>query len=74
MSFIELQTSDRERRWINLDQIRRATLIESDNNEPVLVIIFDEDDPRAELKIHGSDELDRKAIEQFVTRMNDLCG
>lgn len=73
MSFVKLDTSDGDTRWINLSQLSRVTLgCDSDNTE-LLVAIFADGHVEDRLQIRGTDDLNREAICRFLRALNRQC-
>lgn len=66
MKCVKITTSDGETRWLNLCHISRVTLATDVNGNPLLVIFFQGTQPEALLKIHGSDETNRQAINYLI--------
>ena len=72
MHFIKLATSDQDTRWINLEQVSRVTLGEEVSGVPVAVIVFSDGDLEQGLKIHGTEDVDRQAIDKLTTVLDTL--
>ena len=67
MSFIKIETSEGDSRWINLDHVVRATLAhEAVSGEVLLALTFSTDHGRPTLNIHGTDDINRSAIDQII--------
>jgi hypothetical protein len=79
MHFIKFTTSDAETRWINLEQVCRFTLAtDTARNYPVLAIVFADGSLEEKLVINGSNDQNRKVIEQIAAHLDGVtqanCG
>ena len=66
MNYIKITTSDGDTRWLNLAHISRVTLGRETNGTPILAIFFQETQPQAVLKIHGTDAVNQQAIDSLI--------
>lgn len=73
MSFVRIETSDRDTRWINLDLVSRVTLGTDEAGTEVLVAMFADGDVGDSLKIRGTDEMNKAAILEFERALNQHC-
>lgn len=71
MQFIRLTTSDADTRWINLAQVSRITIGE-DAGSPFVAIVFSDGHTDDSLKICGTDDINRKAIQTIKDALNRL--
>ncbi len=74
MKFVKIDTSDGESRWINLAQVSRVTKGTDDYGAPLLVVLLSSGDPDLALRIHGTDEKNRRAIRVITTQLDRLAG
>jgi len=74
MKFVKIDTSDGESRWINLAQVSRVTRGTDDYGAPLLVLLLANGDPDLALRIHGTDEKNRRAIRAVTTQLDRLAG
>ena len=73
MHFVKLETSDDDRRWINLHQVSRVTSGIDESGVEVLVAIFADGDVNDSLKICGTEEINRQAIVKLERELNHHC-
>ena len=71
MQFVQVETSDNDRRWINLHQLSRVTIGEDESSQQLLVAVFADGDIGNSLRIVGHTDLNREAIRQFERALND---
>lgn len=74
MKFVKVDTSDGETRWINLAQVSRVTRGTDDSGSPLLVVLLADGNPDLALRIHGTDEKNRRAIRGIMTKLDRLAG
>ncbi len=70
MHFVKLETSDQDRRWINLHQVSRVTIGTDESGVEFLVAIFSDGDINDSLKICGTDEINKQAIVKLERELN----
>ncbi|MFY9251999.1 MAG: hypothetical protein WAO83_00990 [Fuerstiella sp.] len=73
MSFVRIETSDNDTRWINLLQVSRVTFGRDESGVDVLVAVFADGNVGDCLKIRGTDEVNRAAILEFQRALNHHC-
>ena len=71
MQFVQVETSDDDRRWINLHQLSRVTIGTDETSQPLLIAIFADGDVGNSLKIVGHCEVNRKAIANIERVLNE---
>lgn len=74
MKFVRIDTSDGETRWINLAQVSRVTRGTDDSGTPLLVVLLADGNPDLALRIHGTDEKNRRAIRGMLATLDRLAG
>ena len=70
MHFVKIETSDDDRRWVNLEQVSRVTVGVDDAGIEVLAAIFADGDLENSLRIRGTDEINRVAIATLERELN----
>ncbi len=73
MSFVKLEPSVGDTRWINLHQLSRVTLGEDESGTEVLIAVFADGHVEDRLQIRGTDEINREAICCFQRALNHHC-
>ncbi|MHC4995702.1 MAG: hypothetical protein ACYTGQ_11675 [Planctomycetota bacterium] len=74
MEFVKITTSDIETRWLNLRQISRVTLTQDEQGNQLLVVIFQDHSPEMTIQIHGSDDMNRHAIEKVTAHLDEISA
>jgi hypothetical protein len=70
MLFVKIETSDNDRRWINLHQVSRVTIGTDETGVEVLIAVFADGDLNDSLKIHGTDAINKRAIVELERQLN----
>jgi len=73
MHFLKVDTSDQVVRWINFEQVSRVTLGLESPGVPIVAIVFASGDTEEALKIRGTDDTNRKAIEKITEALDILA-
>ncbi len=74
MTFVRLETSDEDIRWVNLAQISRVTIGRDEAGTDVLVAVFADGHVSDCLRIRGGDEVNQQAIRLFERALNHHCS
>ena len=73
MSFVKIETSDEDTRWINLDLISRVTIGRDESGVELLVAVFADGDAGDSLRIRGTDDINKEAILEIERALNHHC-
>ena len=73
MSFLEIQTSDEDTRWINLRLISCVTIGQDEMGVKVLFAAFADGDVSDGLTIRGTDDINKEAILEIERALNQHC-
>ena len=73
MAFVRLETSDRDTRWINLDQLSRVTLGTDRDDVEFIVAVFADGHLEDRLEIRGTDDTNVEAIRRLQRALNHKC-
>lgn len=73
MSFVKIETSDQDTRWINLELISRVTIGKDESGVELLVAVFADGDAGDSLRIRGTDDVNKEAILKFERALNHHC-
>ena len=73
MSFVKIETSDEDTRWINLSLISRVTVGKDETGVVVMIAVFADGDVDDALTIRGTDDVNHKAILEVERALNQHC-
>jgi len=73
MTFVKLQMSDGDTRWINLDLVSRVTSGTEPSGDPFVAVIFADGNADESLIIHGTDQKNREAIDALKKCLDASC-
>jgi hypothetical protein len=72
MHYIKLETSDQDVRWINLEQVSRVTVGQEASGVPFAAVVFSDGNLEECLKIHGTEDVDRRAINKLTAVLDHV--
>jgi hypothetical protein len=73
MSFVRIETSDEDIRWINLSSISRVTIGKDETGVDLMVAVFADGDVDDALTIRGTDDVNNEAILEIERALNQHC-
>ncbi|MCP4782822.1 MAG: hypothetical protein GY903_15320 [Fuerstiella sp.] len=73
MSFVKIETSDEDTRWINLDSISRVTIGKDEAGVELMVAVFADGDVNDALTLRGTDDVNKEAILEIERALNQHC-
>ncbi len=73
MSFVKIETSDEDTRWINLNSISRVTIGKDETGVDLMIAVFADGDVDDALTIRGTDEVNKEAILEIERALNQHC-
>ncbi len=73
MSFVRIETSGEDTRWINVNRISRVTIGQDEAGVEVLVAVFADGDVSDCLRIRGTDAVNKEEILELERALNHHC-